>query len=94
MQVTISAVDDQTLQTLHSRALYHGGSILWGHAFEVCGVYVLQYAYSTPAARHMLGTSIALAKAAAKDASQKPLASACSSTSLRRLLLTAPHSQH
>ena len=35
VQVTISAVDDQTLQTLHSRALYHGGSIRWGHAFEV-----------------------------------------------------------
>ena len=33
--ISLSAVDDQTLQTLHSRMLYHGKAICFGHAFEV-----------------------------------------------------------
>ena len=33
--ISLSAVDDQTLQTLHSRMLYHGKAIRFGHAFEV-----------------------------------------------------------
>lgn len=33
--LTISATDDSTLQTLHSRALYSPDDIRWNHTFEV-----------------------------------------------------------